>query len=533
MAEKNTFYITTPIYYVNDKPHIGHAYTTIMADVALRFHTSINRTKSLMTGAGEIIRSKKVNNVEGLLMTGTDENSLKTIQAAEKAKKSPEEYLKEMNDIWFDTWEKLGLSIVRSNKKESFIHTTEKRHIRAVEKLYGLIKAKGDIYKGKYIGLYCVGCEAFKKESDLVDGKCPDHKEALKEIEEDNLFFKLSEYREKLLEYIKTNPDFIKPEKRKREIINYIKDEMEDISISRSGDIKWGIPVPGEKDHVFYVWFDALINYISALDFGIDNDYKMKKFWPGTHLIGKDITKFHCALWPAMLMSAGLPLPKQIYVHGFFTLNGKKISKSLGNTIDPLELSEKYGNDVLRYFMLREIPFGDDGDFSIKKLEARYKGELADGLGNLLSRTVTMIEKYTENKKVPFKTIYSKTQNKELRFNEEEVKKYYENFEFDKVIKVIWEKVDKTNKYIADTEPWTLFKKNKKEKVYEILWNIVNALVYIAYYLKHIMPETENEIFKQLGIDVKNNKLDINEIQKAEPLFPRLEDPSTGSGQDK
>jgi len=352
MPEKvNKFYITTPIYYVNDIPHIGHAYTTIAADVLARYYR---------------MKGKEV-----YFLTGTDENSQKNVEAAKKVKgeelkvKSEKEivaeYVNEMSAKWQETWDSLDIT------NDDFIRTTEPRHKKAVKKFFEAVFKNGDIYKGIYEGLYCPGCEAYVSEMDLENGKCPFHKIAPKKIKEENYFFRLKKYESKLLDYIEKNPDFIEPEARRNEVVNYISHHLEDISISRLSQ-EWGIPVPIDKKQVIYVWFDALINYLTAVGYGT-NEEKFNKWWPADlHLVGKDIIKFHCALWPAMLMSAGLPLPKKVFAHGFFTIGGQKISKSLGNVLDPVELVNKYGIDEVRYFLLREISFGEDGDISLKRL---------------------------------------------------------------------------------------------------------------------------------------------------------------------
>jgi methionyl-tRNA synthetase len=322
-----------------------------------------------------------------------------------------------------ETWKKLNISF------DDFIRTTEERHKKAVYEFFRRVMEKGDIYKGKYVGYYCVDCEAFLTKSDLVDGKCPIHKKEPILLEEENWFFAASKYKQALLDYIEKHPDFIQPEARKNEVLNYINTGFGDISISRQSQ-KWGIPFPNDPSQVVYVWFDALINYLSGIGFGYDEE-KFKKFWPAdVHLVGKDIIKFHCAIWPAMLMSAGLPLPKHVYAHGFWTVKGEKMSKSLGNVVDPVKLTEKYPLDAIRYFLIRQVPFGEDGDFSEEALVERLNNELADELGNLVNRVLTLAERFSGE-------IKGKPElEKELRL--EEIDKHMENFRVDLALAEIW-----------------------------------------------------------------------------------------------
>jgi methionyl-tRNA synthetase len=493
-------YITTPIYYVNDKPHIGHAYTTIVADVLARWHR---------------MRGKKV-----LFLTGTDENSQKNIEAAEKTgEKDLRKYLNKMSAVWQETWDSLGLTV------DDFIRTTEGRHHQAVNKLFDSIYKRGDIYQGEYEGWYCQGCEAFVGDDDLEDGKCPIHKKPVKKIKEKNYFFRLTKYRDKLLEHIEKNPNFIRPKARKNEIISYIRDFMEDISISRES-LEWGIKLPIDGSQVFYVWFDAVINYISAVGYAGD-EKKFKNYWPADlHLVGKDIIKFHCALWPAMLMSAGLPLPKQVFAHGFFTVNGDKISKSLGNAIDPVELANEYGLDTVRYFLLREISFGEDGAFSINRLKERYETDLANDLGNLLNRVLNMTEKY-QGGQVP-KKIGEDIENWPV------IIESMENLDFSRALDEVWEVIREANRFIDQEQPWKLEKIDKKRQA-AVLYILLETLRNIGWMLLPFMPQIAEEIWLQLGIDWKKEKeKDFAEainwgglksgdkIKKGEPLFPKL-----------
>jgi methionyl-tRNA synthetase len=490
------YYITTPIYYVNDKPHIGHAYTTIVADVIKRY--------------------RRMRGDEAYLVTGTDENSQKNVEAAEKAGVADiQTYLDGMAETWKSTWQDLGLDV------DDFIRTTEDRHKKGVEKFWSAVAATGDIYQGEYEGLYCTGCEAFYKETDLVDGNCPMHKRPVTTLKEKNWFFKLSAYREKLLAHIDAHPDFIQPVSRRNEIRSYIEKFMEDVSISRE-TVKWGIPVPNDPGSVIYVWFDALLNYMTAVGYGTD-DALFAKEWPADlHLVGKDIIKFHCALWPAMLLSAGIALPKQVYAHGYFTINGEKMSKSLGNAIDPKDLAAKVGIDPIRYYLLREIPFGEDGDFSEERLRARYNGELGNALGNGFYRVLSMTEKYCEGK-VPAVapssgtgitdawTAYGAAMNV---------------FAFHHALEAAMGQALAVNGDIDAVKPWALAKTDSSA-VAPHLYRWLESFRHIALLLGPIMPDVSAKMLAQLG-----NPSTAQEwgglaegamLAKGEPLFPRLE----------
>ena len=455
------FYITTPIYYVNARPHLGHFYTTLIADILARWH--------------------RLKGDDVFFLTGTDENSQKNVKAAEKAGKPIKEYVDEMAKIWYETWKKLGISF------DEFIRTTEERHKKGVIEFFNRVYIKGDIYKGIYKGLYCPECEAFLSPTDLVDGKCPIHKIPPIELEEENWFFKASKYRDEIIDYIQKHPDFIQPEERKQEVIKYLKEAFKDVSISRKSQ-KWGIPVPVDKSQVIYVWFDALINYLTGIGFGWDEE-KFKKYWPADlHLIGKDITKFHCGLWLAMLLSAGLPLPKHIYVHGFFTVKGEKMSKSRGNIIDPLELAKKYPLDALRYFLIRQVPLGADGDFSEKALIERINGELANDLGNLVYRVLSLVER----SEVPIKGVPELEKN----LNLEKIENHFQNFRVDKALEEIWSFVRACNKYINEKQVWKL----KGSELSNALYNLLESLRIISILIEPFMPETAEKIRNQLGI---------------------------------
>ncbi|EKD33471.1 MAG: hypothetical protein ACD_76C00022G0002 [uncultured bacterium] len=500
--DKPKFYITTPIYYVNAKPHIGHAYTTIACDVLARYNRLLGK--------------------DVFFLTGTDENSQKNVQAAEKEGVELQMYLNQMSAVWQETFDSLGFT------NNYFIRTTEERHKKAVEKFFNAVYERGDIYKGEYEGLYCEGCEAFVGRGDLVGGECPIHKTKPKSIKEQNFFFSLSKYREPLLSFIKESKDFIQPKSRRNEIISYIEKFMTDISISRESAVA-GIPVPVDQSQKIYVWFDALINYLSGIGYGWD-DEMFKKYWPAdVHVVGKDIIKFHCALWPAMLMSAGLALPKRVFAHGFFTINGEKMSKSLGNVIDPVDVAREYGNDTLRYYLLKEITFGEDGDFSFERLKDRYNGELANEIGNLSHRVLTMAEKYFDcvvpHRADGFLAGAWPTYHiamKDLRFHD--------------AIDVILSLAHEANKFIDDKQPWELEKIGEKEILGDVIYILLETLRHIAWMMYPIIPNASEKLFEKLGLKLPQEFTQSMEhawewgelkpgskVSKGEALFPRIE----------
>jgi methionyl-tRNA synthetase len=502
MDEK--FYLTTPIYYVNDKPHIGHLYTTVAADVVARYRR---------------LRGERV-----CFVTGTDENSQKNVEAAQKNGETDiQAYLDRMSANWRDTWASLGITF------DDFIRTTEDRHKKGVEKFWRAVSVSGDIYQGEYEGLYCTGCEAFYRESDLVDGKCPTHKKEVAKLKEKNWFFRLKKYRTRLLAHIDAHPEFVMPESRRNEVRSYVDKFMEDVSISRE-TVKWGIPVPNDPKSVIYVWFDALLNYMTAVGYGTD-DAKFAEWWPADlHLVGKDIIKFHCALWPAMLMSAGIPLPKSVFAHGYFTVDGVKMSKSLGNAIDPKDLAAKYGMDAIRFFLLREIPFGEDGDFSEERLRQRYSGELGNALGNLMHRVLSMTEKYFEGR-VPTKTGAGAAEIADLWLKYD---KAMEGLDFFAAIELVLGLARGMNGEIDTEKPWTLVNTDKG-RLASLLYRHLEQLRHAAWMLKPIMPTTARKMLVQLGVPEDMSGMTYTQakdwgvltegatIAKGEPLFPRLE----------
>ena len=473
------FYITTAIDYVNAPPHLGHALEKIQTDAIARYHRILGD--------------------EVLFLTGTDENSLKNVQAARDEKISVKELVDRNAKIFYGLKDVLNLSF------DDFIRTTEERHIKGVQKLW--LACKKDIYKKKYQGLYCVGCEEFYKDSELANGLCPEHKTKPELVEEENYFFKLSKYQKELKRIIETGELKIIPETRKNEVLSFIEKGLEDICISRSIERAhgWGIQVPGDSSQIIWVWMDALSNYINAVGYAPDKK-KFKEYWPADiHVIGKGISRFHCIYWPAFLLSVNLPLPKKIFIHGYLTVGGQKMSKSLGNVIEPFELVKKYGTDAVRYFLLREIPPFEDGDFTYEKFEKRYNSDLASGLGNLVARVINLVTK-------------SKIQNLESKIAiknsklKGEINKTWNNwenaldeFKFNEALKVIWDLISFCDKFIEEEKPW-----QKSEKQQTAISNLQIAILNIAEMLKPFLPQTSGKILKQL------------KTEKPEILFPKL-----------
>ncbi|MGD9142063.1 MAG: methionine--tRNA ligase, partial [bacterium] len=456
----------------------------------------------------------------------------------------PHAYCDEMAAVFQETWEAFGIEY------DDFVRTTEERHTKAVEEIFRRVEAKGDIYKSKYAGHYCVSCEAFYQEEDLVDGNCPTHKMPAKWIEEENYFFRLSKYAGPLLEHIRANESFIIPEVRKNEIVSFIERGLQDVSISRSG-LEWGIPVPGDPDHSFYVWFDALINYITVLGFP-DESGLFKKYWPAdVHLIGKDITRFHCIMWPSMLMSAGIELPKTIIGHGFISFKGERMSKTLGNIVEPLDAARNYGPDSLRYYLAREVVFGKDGDFSWEQFIQRYNSELANDLGNLLSRTSGMINQYF-GAKVPPGSSWQNEAAKRLRQESVAAEALYfaamDKYEIHNGISEVFKIIRAGNRYIEERAPWSLMKQDGgSEEAGSVLFEVSELLRRIALLLYPFIPAKAQAIWSALGIEERmtgagfENGLKWRDswqglseaLQAGEPLFPRIEEKKEGAGETK
>ena len=502
---KPKFYLTTPIYYTNGLPHIGHTYTTVVADTIRRY--------------------KRMNGYDVVMTTGTDEHGVNVERAAQKAGIPESEFVAKMAEAWRSLWEELGVPA------DEFIRTTEVRHARTVQWLFKLFRENGYVYPGHYTGQYCIYDNAYV---DVKPGEnCPDCGRPTETVTEENYFFKLSAFQQPLLDFYKKNPTFIQPETRRNEILSFVEGGLRDLSITRTA-IRWGIPVPGEEPHVFYVWFDALTAYLSAVG---GPEYERRGFWPADlHLVGKDIIRFHAVYWPAFLMAAGLPVPKQVWAHGWFLIDAGKMSKSKGNVVQPRPIAQVLGMDALRYYMLRETVFGQDGNFSYDALVQRYNSDLANGLGNLTSRTLAMIEKYCDG-------VFPKGNNElavslaTWRVPEriQQVRSLYEQYQFTRVLEEIWRLISDVDLLISEQKPWTLAEDPAKRAQLEaVLWIAADTLRAVAVLAHPVIPTATEKLWRALGQGGSVGEQRIDELQwgtlragtkiaKAETLFPRIE----------
>ncbi|PLV56125.1 methionine--tRNA ligase [Thermotoga sp. SG1] len=505
------FYITTPIYYVNSEPHIGSAYTTIVADIIARY--------------------KRFMGYDVFFLTGTDEHGQKVLQAAQQTGKDPQKFCDELAEKFKQLWKELKIT------NDHFIRTTDEMHMKTVQEFVARMKENGDVYKGVYKGWYCVPCETFWNEDEVVkegdERFCPECRRPVKWVEEENYFFRLSKYRDALLKHYEEHPDFVEPDFRRNEMLKILEGGLKDLSITRTS-FKWGVPMKDDPEHVIYVWVDALINYVSAIGYGW-NEEMFNKWWPADlHLIGKEINRFHSIIWPAMLMSVGLPLPEKVFAHGWLTVNGQKISKSLGNAIDPRFFVKQYGNDVVRYYLIRDIAFGKDGDFSEERLVHRLNSDLANDYGNLLHRITAMINKYFDGK-IPspaneegpdswLKERFFKTKNA-----------YYDlmdSYKLTEALDRIWEFIADANKYFNDTKPWVLAKEGRSERLGTVLYNSLEAVFKVALMTLPVMPDTSQEVFRRVSFDEDPHKDHLEtwgvlragrSVHHGEPLFRKID----------
>ena len=509
--EKEKFYITTPIYYPSDKLHIGHSYCTVATDTMARY--------------------KRLRGYDVMFLTGTDEHGQKIERIASGQGMTPKAYTDKVVAGIKDLWKLMEISYDR------FIRTTDDYHIAAVQKIFKTLYEKGDIYKSSYEGWYCTPCESFFTETQLKDGKCPDCGRDVELLKEESYFFKLSKYGDRIIKYYEENPEFLQPNTRQNEMIaNFLKPGLEDLCVSRTS-FKWGVPVDFDPGHIVYVWIDALSNYVTAMGWGTDHDEDYQKYWPAdVHVVGKEIVRFHAIIWPAMLMAMDMPLPKKVFGHGWLVINGGKMSKSVGNVVDPVVLCEKYGVDAIRYFLLREIAFGQDGNFTNEALIQRINSDLANDLGNLVSRTCGMIEKYFDGKLPAERT--------ETEFDADlkamaasiipVVEDKMDNMLFSDALVEIWNLIRRTNKYIDETQPWVLCKDEaKKGELANALYNVAEAIRIVSILIQPFMPLTPAKIWEQLNIPAEATAWETTKtwgmlpaelaVKKGETLFPRID----------